>query len=112
MIIRGGENIYPRGIEEFLLTHPAIADAQIFGVSSEKYGEEVCAWIIPNLGKTVTADEVTAYCTGQIAHYKIPRHIRIVDEFIMTVTGKAQKFEMQKIMEADLQDDISCSAPV
>ncbi len=103
MIIRGGENIYPREIEEFLLSHPAIADAQVFGVADEKYGEEVCVWIIAKPGLPVTQDEVIAHCKGQIAHYKVPRHIRIVDAFAMTVTGKAQKFEMRKIMEAEFR---------
>ncbi len=103
MIIRGGENIYPREIEEFLLSHPAIADAQVFGMADEKYGEEVCVWVIAKQGLTVTSEEVVAYCKGQIAHYKVPRHIRIVDAFAMTVTGKAQKFEMRKIMEAEFR---------
>ena len=103
MIIRGGENVYPREIEEFLLSHPAIADAQVFGVADEKYGEEVCAWVIARQGLAVTPDEIVAHCKGQIAHYKVPRHIRIVDAFAMTVTGKAQKFEMRKIMEAEFR---------
>lgn len=103
MIIRGGENIYPREIEEFLLSHPAVADAQVFGVTDEKYGEEVCAWIIAKPGLTITSDEVVAHCKGQIAHYKVPRHIRIVEAFAMTVTGKAQKFEMRKVMEAEFR---------
>ncbi len=103
MIIRGGENIYPREIEEFLLSHPAISDAQVFGVSDEKYGEEVCAWIIARDGQQLTDEEIKTYCKGQIAHYKIPRYIRVVDSFIMTVTGKAQKFEMRKLTEAELE---------
>jgi fatty-acyl-CoA synthase len=103
MIIRGGENVYPREIEEFLLSHPAIADAQVFGISDEKYGEEVCVWVIAKQGLTITSEEVVAYCKGQIAHYKVPRYIRIVDAFAMTVTGKAQKFEMRKIMEAEFR---------
>lgn len=102
MIIRGGENIYPREIEEFLLSHPGIADAQVFGVADAKYGEEVCAWVIARPGAALTPDEVVAHCKGQIAHYKVPRHVRIVDAFTMTVTGKAQKFEMRKAMEAEL----------
>ena len=103
MIIRGGENIYPREIEEFLLSHPAIADAQVFGVADEKYGEEVCTWIIAKPGATILPEDVIAHCKGQIAHYKVPRHVRIVDAFTMTVTGKAQKFEMRKVMEAELR---------
>jgi fatty-acyl-CoA synthase len=102
MIIRGGENIYPREIEEYLLTHPAIADAQVFGISDEKYGEEVCTWIIPKPGESMSADDVLAHCKGRIAHYKVPRHVKIVESFAMTVTGKAQKFEMRKMMEAEL----------
>ena len=103
MIIRGGENIYPREIEEFLLTHPAIADAQVFGVPDEKYGEEVCCWVIAKVGASIEAADVIQHCKGQIAHYKAPRHIRVVEAFAMTVTGKAQKFEMRKIMEAELK---------
>ena len=102
MIIRGGENIYPREIEEFLLTHTAVGDAQVFGISDERYGEEVCTWIIPKPGMALTADEVIAHCKGRISHYKVPRHVKIVEQFAMTVTGKAQKFEMRKLMEAEL----------
>ncbi|MEQ8743438.1 AMP-binding protein [Parasphingorhabdus sp.] len=102
MIIRGGENIYPREIEEYLLTHPAISDVQVFGVSDEKYGEQVCAWIIPRSGEQVAAEDVRDFCRGQIAHYKVPHHVKIVEGFTMTVTGKAQKFEMRKLMEAEL----------
>lgn len=103
MIIRGGENIYPREIEEFLLAHPQIADAQVFGVPDEKFGEEVCAWVIPKAGAAISPDDVVAHCKGQIAHYKVPRHVRVVESFVMTVTGKAQKFEMRKIMQAELE---------
>ncbi|SMQ69495.1 fatty-acyl-CoA synthase [Altererythrobacter xiamenensis] len=102
MIIRGGENIYPREIEEFLLTHPEISDAQVFGVTDETYGEEVCAWIIPVRGAALSEDDIRSYCKDSIAHYKVPRYVRVVESFIMTVTGKAQKFEMRKIAEADL----------
>ncbi|MBE5075108.1 AMP-binding protein [Erythrobacteraceae bacterium E2-1 Yellow Sea] len=105
MIIRGGENIYPREIEEFLLSHPAISDAQVFGVADEKYGEEVCVWVIARDSQQLSEDEIKAFCKGQIAHYKVPRYIRIVDSFIMTVTGKAQKFEMRKAMEAELKNE-------
>jgi fatty-acyl-CoA synthase len=103
MIIRGGENIYPREIEEFLLTHPAIQDAQVFGVSDEKFGEEVCAWVIARSGHSLSTDDVLTHCKGRIAHYKVPRHVRFVEAFAMTVTGKAQKFEMRKMMEAQLK---------
>lgn len=99
MIIRGGENIYPREIEEFLLTHPDISDVQVFGVSDEKYGEEVCAWMICHGGKSLSLEEIKEFCKGKIAHYKVPRYIRCVDEFIMTVTGKARKNEMRKAEE-------------
>jgi fatty-acyl-CoA synthase len=102
MIIRGGENIYPREIEEFLLTHPHISDAQVFGVADEKFGEEVCAWIIARPGKELTVDDILTHCRGRIAHYKVPRHVRIVERFAMTVTGKAQKFEMRRTMEKEL----------
>ena len=98
MIIRGGENIYPREIEEFLLTHLSIVDAQVFGVPSEKFGEEVCVWIMPRAGAALTEEDVRAFCRGKIAHYKIPLHVRFVTEFPMTVTGKIQKFEMRRMM--------------
>lgn len=102
MIIRGGENIYPREIEEFLLTHPHVLDAQVFGVADARFGEAVCAWIIPRPGETIDETTIRAHCQGRIAHFKVPAHIRIVERFAMTVTGKAQKFEMRKIMEAEL----------
>ncbi|MFN3457492.1 MAG: AMP-binding protein [Novosphingobium sp.] len=102
MIIRGGENIYPREIEEFLLTHPAIQDAQVFGVADEKFGEEVCAWVIARAGEALGPEDILDHCKGRIAHYKVPRHVRVVEAFAMTVTGKAQKFEMRKMMEAEL----------
>ena len=103
MIIRGGENIYPREIEEFLLTHPHVADAQVFGVANERYGEEVCAWVIARAGAALTAEDILAHCRGRIAHFKVPRHVRVVENFAMTVTGKTQKFEMRRMMEAELQ---------
>jgi fatty-acyl-CoA synthase len=102
MIIRGGENIYPREIEEFLYRHPKIAEAQVFGVPDAKYGEEVCAWIVARPGETVTEDEVKAFCQGQIAHYKVPRYIRFKDVIPMTVTGKPQKFLMREEMISEL----------
>ncbi len=101
MVIRGGENIYPREIEEFLYSHPHIQDVQVIGVPDEKYGEELCAWVKLREGQVITADEVRAFCKGQIAHYKVPRHIRFVDEFPMTITGKIQKYIMrQQTIEA------------
>lgn len=102
MIIRGGENIYPREIEEYLLSHPAVADAQVFGVADEKYGEEVCAWVISKPDAALSSEDVIAHCKGRIAHYKVPRYVRVVEAFAMTVTGKAQKFEMRKVMEREL----------
>ena len=102
MVIRGGENIYPREIEEFLYRHPAIQDVQVFGVPDKRYGEELCAWIKVRDGATLTDEEVKAFCKDQIAHYKVPRHIRFVTEFPMTVTGKMQKFIMREKMLDDL----------
>jgi fatty-acyl-CoA synthase len=102
MIIRGGENIYPREIEEFLYSHPKIQDVQVIGVPDPKYGEEVCAWICLKPGEAMEADEVRCFCRGRIAHYKIPRHIRFVEAFPMTVTGKIQKFAMRQAMAAEL----------
>jgi fatty-acyl-CoA synthase len=102
MVIRGGENLYPREIEEFLYRHPKIQDVQIFGVADDRYGEELCAWIRKRPGETLTADEVRAFCQGQIAHNKIPRYVEFVDEFPMTVTGKIQKFLMRDAVEARL----------
>jgi len=102
MLIRGGENVYPREIEEYLLRHPGIQDAQVFGVPDPKYGEEVCAWVVPRRGHALDEDAVRDFCKGQIAHYKVPRYVRIVVQFPLTATGKAQKFEMRKAMIAEL----------
>ena len=102
MIIRGGENIYPREIEEFLYTHPKIADVQVIGVPDKKYGEEVCAWIRLREGHDATPDEIRDYCRGKIATYKIPRYVRFVAEFPMTVTGKIQKYRMREQMIREL----------
>ncbi|GGX77732.1 AMP-binding protein [Litchfieldella qijiaojingensis] len=96
MIIRGGENIYPREIEEFLYTHPAISDVQVIGVPDEKYGEEVMAWVKLVEGETLDEESLKAFCKGQIAHYKIPRYVKFVDTFPMTVTGKIQKYKMRE----------------
>ena len=103
MIIRGGENIYPREIEEFLFTHPNISEAQVFGVPDPKMGEEVCAWIKLKEGASATEEEIRAYCKGQISHYKIPRYVRFVDEYPMTVTGKIRKIEMIEMMAEELR---------
>jgi fatty-acyl-CoA synthase len=97
MIIRGGENIYPREVEEFFYTHPWVADVQVIGVPDEVLGEVVVAWIRLKPGATATEDEMREFCRGRIAHYKIPKHIRFVDSFPMTVTGKVQKFRMREI---------------
>ncbi|MCW2741341.1 MAG: Acetoacetyl-CoA synthetase [Blastococcus sp.] len=97
MVIRGGENVYPREIEEFLYTHPQVADVQVIGVPDQRYGEELCAWVRLKDGATTTEDEVRAYCREQLAHYKIPRYVLFVDEFPMTITGKIQKFKMREV---------------
>ena len=102
MVIRGGENVYPREVEEFLYGHPAIEDVQVIGVPDEKYGEELCAWVKLRQGGELTADDVRAYCTGKIAHYKVPRYVRFTSEFPMTVTGKVQKFKMREVSITEL----------
>jgi fatty-acyl-CoA synthase len=102
MIIRGGENIYPREIEDFLYTHPAISDVQVIGVPDETYGEEVMAWVKLADGASLSADELKAFCKGKIAHYKIPRYMKFVDAFPMTVTGKIQKFRMRQAAVQEL----------
>jgi fatty-acyl-CoA synthase len=97
MVIRGGENVYPREIEEFLYTHPDIVDAQVIGVPDEKYGEELMAWVRLREGADeLTADALQEFCAGKLAHYKIPRYVHVVDEFPMTVTGKVRKVEMRE----------------
>ena len=102
MVIRGGENIYPREVEEFLYRHPQIQDVQVVGVPDQKYGEELCAWVIVRPGQTLDAESIRAFCKGQIAHYKVPRYIRFVSEFPMTVTGKIQKFKIRDEMKQQL----------
>ena len=102
MIIRGGENIYPREIEEFLYSHPKIKDVSVIGVPSERYGEEVMAWITPKEGEQISEEEVLEYCKGRIAHYKVPRYIKFVDSFPMTVTGKIQKYLMKQTAIGEL----------
>ena len=103
MIIRGGENIYPREIEEFLFTHPDISEVQVFGVEDPKMGEEVCAWIQLKKGRTLTDEQIREFCKGQISHFKIPRYVRFVDDFPMTVTGKIRKIEMRAMMAEELK---------
>jgi len=102
MVIRGGENIYPREIEEFLYRHPKVQDVQVVGLPDRKYGEELCAWIIVKPGQSATEEDIREFCKGQIAHYKVPKYIRFVAEFPMTVTGKIQKFKIRDEMKAQL----------
>jgi fatty-acyl-CoA synthase len=102
LVIRGGENLYPREIEEYLYRHPQIRSVQVFGVPDARYGEALCAWIILREGNALNAEDIRAFCRGQIAHQKIPGHIRFVDAFPMTVTGKVQKFVMREIMTREL----------
>ncbi|MBV9941461.1 MAG: AMP-binding protein, partial [Solirubrobacterales bacterium] len=102
MVIRGGENVYPREIEEFLYAHPAIADVQVIGVPDERYGEELMAWVVLRPGASLSEEEVKEFCKGQIAHFKIPRYVKFVDSFPMTVTGKVQKFKMREVATEEL----------
>src|SRR5258708_36267321 len=98
MVIRGGENVYPREVEEFLYRHPKIQDVQCVGVPDAKYGEELCACVILKPGTTADEAELRAFCQGQIAHYKVPRYVRFVDAFPMTVTGRIQKYSFRQSM--------------
>jgi fatty-acyl-CoA synthase len=102
MVIRGGENVYPREIEEFLYTHPAVADVQVVGVPDERYGEELMAWVVLRSGSDLTAEELREFCRGRIAHFKVPRYVKFVDSFPMTVTGKVQKFKMREMAIEEL----------
>jgi fatty-acyl-CoA synthase len=102
LVIRGGENVYPREVEEFLYRHPGVQAVQVCGVPDAKFGEEICAWIQLKAGATATEQEVRDFCRGQIAHYKIPRYVRFVDEFPMTITGKVQKFVIREQMKKEL----------
>jgi fatty-acyl-CoA synthase len=102
LVIRGGENVYPREIEEFLYRHPKVQDVQVVGVPDKKYGEELCAWVITKPGQTATEAELREFCTGQIAHYKVPRYICFVTEYPMTITGKIQKFKIREAMKEQL----------
>ena len=103
MLIRGGENIYPREIEEFLFRHPKVQSVQVFGVPDVKYGEEICAWVVLKPGQDCTEDDIRDYCRDQIAHYKVPRYVRLVPDMPMTITGKVQKFVMREQMMAELK---------
>ena len=103
MVIRGGENIYPREIEEFLHHHPKVADVYVIGVPDIKYGEELMAWIMPKEGVGVDEEEIKEFCRGKIAHYKIPRYVKFVSGFPMSVTGKIQKYRMREVSIQELQ---------
>ncbi|KAG8538461.1 hypothetical protein GDO81_022615 [Engystomops pustulosus] len=103
MIIRGGENIYPAEIEQFLHTHPKIMEAQVIGVKDERMGEEICAAIRVNANENLTPEEIKQYCKGQISHFKIPRYIVFVNGYPLTVSGKIQKFKLKEIMEKQLK---------
>jgi fatty-acyl-CoA synthase len=102
MVIRGGENVYPREVEEFLYRHPKVQDVQVFGVPDPRYGEELCAAIILREGESASEEEIREFCRGQIAHYKVPRYVRFVESFPTTVTGKVQKYLMREEMAREL----------
>jgi fatty-acyl-CoA synthase len=102
MVIRGGENVYPREVEEFLYTHPEVVDVQVVGVPDSRFGEELCAWVRVAEGSSLTPDELREWCRGKLAHYKVPRYVRFTDEFPMTVTGKVQKFKMREVSVQEL----------
>jgi fatty-acyl-CoA synthase len=109
-LIRGGENVYPREVEEFLFRHPAVQEVQVFGVPDSRYGEEVACWIVLKAGQSATEESIREYCKGQIAHYKIPRYVRFVQALPMTVTGKPQKFVMREAMVNELGLEIAKTA--
>jgi fatty-acyl-CoA synthase len=111
MVIRGGENVYPREVEEFLYTHPAVEDVQVIGVPDAKYGEELCAWVKLRPGAELTLEELREFCTGKIAHFKIPRYLRVSTEFPMTVTGKVQKFKMREVSVTELGLEHAATTP-
>jgi fatty-acyl-CoA synthase len=98
MVIRGGENIYPREIEEFLFTHPKVEQAAVVGVPDTKYGEELCAWIKLKMASACSEEEIRAFCRDRLARYKVPRYVKFVDSFPQTVTGKIQKFKIRELM--------------
>jgi fatty-acyl-CoA synthase len=111
MIIRGGENVYPREIEEFLFTHPGVADVQVVGIPDERYGEDIVAFVRPKPGAQLDEDALREHCRRRIAHYKVPRHVRFVAEFPMTVTGKVQKFKLREQAIAELAGERTATAP-
>jgi len=102
MVIRGGENIYPREIEEFLYAHPAVKDVAVIGVPDERYGEELCAWIVLRAEAAADEESIKEFCRGRIAHYKVPRYVKFAAELPMTVTGKVQKFKMRETSTEEL----------
>jgi len=104
LVIRGGENISPREVEEYLYRHPAVLDVQVIGVPDAKFGEELCAWIVLRPGFTTKDEDIRAFCRGQIAYFKIPRYVRFVDSFPTTATGKVQKYLMRERMRLELAD--------
>lgn len=110
MVIRGGENVYPREIEEYLYRHPKVEDVAVVGVPDAKYGEEICAWVRLKPGESATEEEIKSFCKGQIAHYKVPRYVRFVGDFPMTVTGKVQKFQIRDAMIAELKLEVAKTA--
>jgi fatty-acyl-CoA synthase len=110
MVIRGGENISPREVEEYLYRHPKVEDVTVVGVPDERFGEELCAWIRLRAGEEASAEEIAGFCRGQIAHYKIPRYIRFVDEFPMTVSGKVRKFVIRERMIEELNLTVARTA--
>jgi len=110
MVIRGGENVYPREVEEFLYTHPAVKDVAVIGVPDEKYGEELCAWVILHESAVATEDDIKTYCRGKIAHFKVPRYVKFVNELPMTVTGKIQKYKMRE--QSTLELGLSAAARI
>jgi fatty-acyl-CoA synthase len=110
MVIRGGENIYPREIEEFLFTHPAVEQISVVGIPDPKYGEELCAWIKLKKGVTATEDEIRQFCRRKLAHYKVPKVVRFVDVFPQTVTGKIQKFKIRELMIQELGLNVQATA--
>jgi fatty-acyl-CoA synthase len=111
MIIRGGENIYPREVEEFLYTHPAVQDVQVIGVPDPKYGEEVMAWIVLKQGHSLSEGEIKDFCRGKIAHFKVPRYVKFTNSFPMTVTGKIQKFRMREMAVTELSPGTEADIP-
>jgi fatty-acyl-CoA synthase len=102
MVIRGGENVYPREVEEFLYTHPDVVDVQVIGVPDVRFGEELMAWVKLREGAAVDEEGLREFCRGRIAHFKVPRYVRFTDDFPMTVTGKVQKYKMREIAVAEL----------